>query len=204
MPNLQSLLNETASHHGGHLCPRQVLGVRMGLYAAELLGLNLPQSDKRLFTWVETDGCFTDGIAVATGCWWGRRTIRLMDYGKTAATFVDTEIERAIRISPAQAARTQSAIYAPNAPDHWHAQLAAYQIMPNEELLDAQEVALTISMRAILSVPGRRVVCEQCGEDIINERFIQQGEKYLCYPCANGAYYSISCSQISADILIPL
>ncbi len=162
----------------------------MGLYAAELLGLDLPQSDKRLFTLVETDGCLTDGIAVATGCWWGSRTMRLIDYGKTAATFVDTQNERAIRISPALAARTRSTLFASNAPDSWHAQLEAYQIMPAGELLEAHAVALTISLQAIISKPGQRVVCDLCGEDILNERYVRQDEKLLCYACAEGAYYT--------------
>lgn len=198
---MQLLLEESASRHRGHLCPRQVLGVRMGLYAAELLGLNLPQTDKRLFTFVETDGCMTDGISVATGCWWGRRTMRLIDYGKTAATFVDTQTNRAIRISPSCAARMRCVFYAPDAPDRWHAQLDAYQRMPAEELLDAQDVALTISLQAIISKPGQRVVCEQCGEDIINERYVRHGERILCCACSDGAYYINTCGQIQAAVL---
>ncbi len=46
-PTLKELLDQTTAMHR-HLCPRQVLGVRMGLYAGELLRLTLPQSDKRL------------------------------------------------------------------------------------------------------------------------------------------------------------
>ncbi len=99
MPSLQELLQATAARHY-HLCPRQVLGVRMGLLAAHTLHLDLPQTDKRLLTIVETDGCFTDGLAVATGCWVGRRTLRIEDYGKIAATFVDTLTEQAIRLTP--------------------------------------------------------------------------------------------------------
>lgn len=191
MPDLQMLLNESASRHHDRLCPRQVLGVRMGLYAAVLLGLDLPQSDKRLFALVETDGCLTDGIAVATGCWWGSRTMRLIDYGKTAATFIDTQTGRAIRIAPCQAARERSAIYAPDAPDSWHAQLAAYQVMPFEALLEAREVDLTISLQAIISAPGLREVCDRCGEEILNERYVRQGENLLCRACAEGAYYTV-------------
>jgi formylmethanofuran dehydrogenase subunit E len=86
---LNQLLDRSAELHN-HLCPRQVLGVRIGMYAGELLGLELPQTDKRLYTFVETDGCFADGVSVAAGCWLGRRTMRLMDYGKVAAVFVDT------------------------------------------------------------------------------------------------------------------
>jgi formylmethanofuran dehydrogenase subunit E len=90
MRDLQDLFKASAERHHDHLCPRQVLGVRMGIYAAELLALDLPQNDKRLFTFVETDGCLIDGLAVATGCWVGNRTMRVIDYGKSAATFVDT------------------------------------------------------------------------------------------------------------------
>lgn len=167
----------------------------MGVYAGELLGLDLPQSDKRLFALVETDGCFTDGVAAATGCWWGRRTMRLMDYGKAAVTFVDTLTGRAVRISPAPASRERSASYAPDASDLWHAQLQAYQIMPAVELLDVQDVALTISLQAIISKPGR-VVCTACGEDILNERYVLQDERPLCYACAHGAYYTIRCDPV--------
>jgi formylmethanofuran dehydrogenase subunit E len=204
MADLQMLFEESASHHNGHLCPRQVLGVRMGLYAAELLGLDLPQKDKRLFTFVETDGCMTDGISVATGCWLGRRTMRLMDHGKTAATFIDTQINRAVRISPSRSSRTSCNLYAPEAVDRWHAQLEAYQTMPTTELLVAQDVALTISLQAIISKPGGRVVCDECGEDIINERYTRQGDRFICYACADGAYYAIKYDQIQSGILSSL
>jgi len=42
---LQALLDQAATLHH-HLCPRQVLGVRMGLYGAEVLGIDVPQTDK--------------------------------------------------------------------------------------------------------------------------------------------------------------
>jgi formylmethanofuran dehydrogenase subunit E len=190
MSNLQTLLAQSAARHHDHLCPRQVLGVRMGMYAAELFHLDLPQSDKRLFTFVETDGCLIDGLAVATGCWVGNRTMRVMDYGKSAATFVDTLTERAIRIAPTRDSRSRALQYARHAPDRWHAQLGAYQIMPNEELLSAQAVTLTVSLAKIISTHGHRVVCEQCGEDIINEREVRADGEILCCACALGAYYS--------------
>lgn len=176
-----------------------MLGVRIGMYAADVLALELPQSDKRLLALVETDGCFTDGIAAATGCAMGHRTMRLMDYGKTAATFVDTRTGRAVRISPNPSARSRSIHYAPDAPTPWYAQLAAYQIMPAEELLEVLDVKLTISLEALISKPGRRVVCDQCGEDVINERFVVRDTRLLCYPCANGGYFAIRVDNFAAD-----
>lgn len=187
--NLEPLLIASAARHHDHLCPRQVLGVRMGLYAGEWLGIALPQADKRMFCFVETDGCFIDGIAVATGCEMGRRTMYLMDYGKSAATFVDTLTGEAVRISPRLTARTRALEYAPDEPDRWHAQLYAYQIMPDEELLDARAVTLTVSLENIISRHGNRVMCEACGEDIINQREVRRAGRVLCRACAGDAYY---------------
>lgn len=185
------LFRQSAERHHNHLCPRQVLGVRIGLYAGDLLGIELPRQDKRIFCFVETAGCLTDGIAVASGCWWGRRTMYLMDYGKVAATFVDTLTERAVRISPAGGVRERALDYAPDAPDRWHAQLKGYQIMPTDELLRAQQVTLNLDLDALIGRPAPRVVCASCGEDIINERFVTCGGQLLCIPCARGAYYEV-------------
>src|SRR5690606_21149200 len=152
-----------------HLCPRQVLGVKMGIYAAQLLHLALPQTDKRLFTFVETDGCFVDGISVSTGCSLDHRTLRLMDFGKVAATFADTQTGDAVRIWPSVLSRPRAADYVPDAPSTWDSQLAAYQIMPLNELFDMHRVSLDVSLAEIISRPGMRVTCSRCGEEIINE-----------------------------------
>lgn len=183
------LAHSAALHH--HLCPRQVLGVRIGMLAAELLGLELPQTDKRLFTFVETDGCFADGVSAATGCWLGRRTMRLVDYGKVAATMVDTETGRALRIVPSQLARSYAADYAPEAEDRWHTQLLGYQRMPIELLLQARPVALSVSLVAIISRPGARVICMRCGEEVMNEREVVINAQMLCRHCAGVEPYYI-------------
>lgn len=99
------------------------------MYAARLLDLDLPQTDKRVLTFVETDGCFADGVAVAAGCWLGRRTMRLVNHGKIAATFVDTHTERVLRIRPRLDARSRAHAYVPAGPSRWHTYLEAYQCM---------------------------------------------------------------------------
>ncbi len=192
MQELKNFFEASARQHQHHLCPRQVLGVRLGAYAGELLDLALPRTDKRLFAFVEMDGCLIDGIASATNCTVGHRTMHVMDYGKTAATFVDTETQRALRIAPTRESRARALPYAPDAPDRWHAQLVAYQVMPAHELLVAQSVTLTVSLQAIISTHGRRSVCAQCGEDIINEREVRADGRILCRACAVGAYYTLA------------
>jgi formylmethanofuran dehydrogenase subunit E len=185
---LSDLLDESAARHK-HLCPRQVLGVRAGLLGAQWLGLNLPDPLKRLLVIVETDGCFADGVSVATDCTVGARTLRVIDHGKVAAVFVDTKTDRAVRLVPSQASRILASAYAPLARSRWHAQLEAYQIMPDAELFDVQPVALTPSLEKLLSKPGRKVICDQCGEEIINEREVVQDGHTLCRACAGDGYW---------------
>lgn len=191
MPNLQTLLEISSSHHK-HLCPRQVLGARIGLAGGAALGLAVPRQDKRLLVMVETDGCFADGIEAATGCTMGHRTLRLVDYGKIGATFIDVKTETAVRVAPRLDIRERAWLYAPAETRHYFAQLVGYQRMPDEELLTIQTVRLTTPISRIVSRPGVRVNCGMCGEEIINERETWQGTMPLCRACADGGYYEVT------------
>ncbi len=188
---LEDLFAESAARHD-HLCPRQVLGVRLGLFGLKKLGLmngayqtRYQNLDKRLLTIVETDGCGADGIAVATDCSVGHRTLRVMDFGKVAATLVDTHSGRAVRLAPHPDARTTAVCQTPDAPSRWHAYLTGYQEMSDERLFQVKTVQLIKPISAILSTPDKRAICDECGEEIFNEREIQQNGRTLCRPCAN-------------------
>lgn len=190
MPIFDELLQKSAAFHN-HLCPRQVLGVRIGLVGGRYLDLKVPQTDKRLLTLVETDGCFIDGLAMATGCYVGRRSMVVYDFGKVAATFVDTQTGRAVRIVPSSLSRSLAKSYAPDTESRWHAYLLGYQRIPDEKLLTIQEVVLDVSVAEILSKDGYRVTCELCGEEIINEREVRREGLTLCRPCAGERYYRL-------------
>ena len=189
MKNLQDLLDQTAARHH-HLCPRQVLGVRIGMLAGKVLSLDLPQTEKRLFVFSECDGCGCGGISVATGCWVDRRTLRVMDYGKLAATFVDTRSGQSIRIWPTAESRERAVQNGTDDLDRWHKQLQAYQVLPDEALFNIQSVKLTVSLEKIISQPGLRVICDRCGEEITNQREICRAGEILCRPCAGDRYYA--------------
>lgn len=201
MLTLEALLKASAQLHH-HLCPRQVLGVRMGMFAGPVLGLDLPQNDKRLLTIVETDGCTIDGIAVATGCWVGRRTMRIEDYGKVAATFVDTLTCQAVRIAPRRDVRRCAREYAPEARTKWDAQLLGYQRMPAEELLSVQAVQLNTPLARIISRAGCKAICDICGEEIMNEREIVREGTTLCKSCAGQGYYSVAAEFTAMPLVL--
>jgi len=186
--DLSVILAASSARHS-HLCPRQVLGARIGLAGAAALGLDIPRTDKRLLIFVESDGCFADGVEVATGCTLGHRTLRLEDYGKIAAVFVDVTTEQAVRVAPRLDVRERACIYAPDERRHYFAQLHAYQIMPDDELLSLQPVALTTPVAQIVSRPIVRTNCQRCGEEIINEREVVAHGQTLCRSCAGRAYY---------------
>jgi formylmethanofuran dehydrogenase subunit E len=186
---LKTLLDQSARLHK-HLCPRQVLGVRMGLMAGRLLGLSLPQTNrKRLFVFMETDGCAADGVSVSTGCWVGHRTLRIIHFGKVAATFVDRKDGAAFRIHPHPESRVRAVESLPNAENHWQAMLEAYQTLPDEQLLIAQEVAFQGDLEAMISRPSARAICDSCGEEILNDLQIERQGKTLCRACAGETYY---------------
>jgi formylmethanofuran dehydrogenase subunit E len=140
---------------------------------------------------VETDGCSADGVSVATNCWVGRRTLRVEDHGKLAATFVDTQSERAIRLVPRPEVRAAALGYAADARGKWQQQLLGYQHMPAEELLQLDEVELLTPVAEFLSDPGARAICEQCGEEIINAREVVRAGTALCRTCAGDSYYRL-------------
>lgn len=190
MSKLHDLLEQAADLHH-HLCPRQVLGVRMGLFAGELLGLELPQRRRRLLTIVETDGCGADGVSVATNCWVGHRTLRIVDFGKVAATFIDTRTETAVRIFPHPLSRERAIAAAPEAPNRWRGYLLGYQRLADQELLVWQPVKLRADLKKLISRAGWRINCSLCGEEIINEREVHANGRVLCRACAGEAYYKV-------------
>jgi len=188
MNELEYFLAESLSRHKS-LCPRQVLGVRIGLAGSDALGIDVPREDKKLLVIVETDGCFVSGVEVVTGCAVRHRTLRVEDYGKVAATFVDVESARAVRVAPRLDIRQRAKDYAPEEKRRYFAMLKGYQRMPVEELLSIDEVTLADPLESIISRAGVRVNCDECGEEIINERDIIRSNRILCLPCADSSYY---------------
>lgn len=197
-PLLPELFARTAARHH-HLCPRQVLGVRLGLRGLIALGVLAADAatpfcnrDKRLLTIVETDGCGADGIAVATDSFVGRRTLRVADYGKVAATLIDTHSGRAVRVAPTAVSRQIAQLFAPEEPDRWRQYLLGYQRIPDEQLVSVQNVTLQQPLAAILSQPNKRAICQACGEEIMNEREVLAANgRILCQPCAGQSYYHL-------------
>jgi len=203
MQSLDVILRESAKHHL-HLCPRQILGARIGLAGMKSLGFDESPTKKHMLVITETDGCFVDGIIAATGCTVGHRTLRVEDYGKVAATFVDTKTNHAVRVSPVLDIRQRACAFAPEESRRYFSQMCAYQVMSDDEMFVVREVALNTPVEQIISRPGVRVNCDICGEEILNEREIKHEEMTMCRSCAGDGYYQPASRYVLKVNLLPL
>jgi len=191
------LLSESARVHG-HLCAGQVLGVRMSMFGLREIGISDPKGAERksLIVYVEMDRCATDAVQSVTGCSLGKRSMKFLDYGKMAATFLNTKTGKAIRIVAREDSRLKAKERFPEIENKYAGQLEAYKIMPDEELFDVTEVIVNVRPEDMPGRPMSRVQCDSCGEHVQDMREVCQDGKVLCVPCASGGYYEVKASSV--------
>ncbi len=190
MKDIDELLRDAEVAHG-HLCAGQVLGVRLAMLGLELLGIDDPHGKdrKRLITFVEIDRCATDAVAVVTGCRLGKRALKFRDWGKVAATFVDVESGRAVRVCAKESSKALARQMHPEIESKNQQQMLAYREMPTDDLFSVQWVKVTLPPEELPGYKGERIVCEECGEGINFQREVRQNGKVLCRSCAGERYY---------------
>jgi formylmethanofuran dehydrogenase subunit E len=167
------------------MCPRQVLGVRIALLAARALDVPFPQDDKRSLILPEMDGCFADGLMVVSNCSIGHRTLRVVDFGKIAATVIDTQTQRAVRVWPRPGVRVAACAYADGETPRWHAQQLGYARMPDADLLYVKCVPVPPDAAPLMGRWDTRTVCARCGEEVFNARQVTIDGLDVCLACAS-------------------
>lgn len=203
-PGFERLLEESVRVHG-HLCAGQVLGVRMSMLGLREIGVDDPKGKDRksIIVFVEMDRCATDAVQSVTGCSLGHRTMKFMDYGKMAATYLNTATGRAVRVFAKDESREKAKAYFPEIENKYAAQLEAYKVMSDSELFEVMEVSVAIRPEDMPGRPMGRVPCDSCGEFVQDKREVRQDGKVLCVPCAKGGYYTViaKCSAQRAIFL---
>ncbi len=190
MLSLDHYLREAERAHG-HLCAGQVLGVRMAMLGLQQLGIEDPHGKdrKRLVTFVEIDRCATDAIGVVTGCRLGKRALKFRDWGKMAATFVDLESGKAIRIAAKESSKQLARTMHPEIESKNQQQMLAYREMKEDDLFATQWVKVELPPEEVPGYKGERIVCAECGEGINFRREIVRDGRTLCQACAGQSYY---------------
>jgi formylmethanofuran dehydrogenase subunit E len=204
--SLDTLLHEAELAHG-HLCAGQILGVRMAMLALHRLGIQDPRlrtlpdgslnpDRKRLVVFVEIDRCATDAISVVTAARVGKRALKLRDFGKMAATFVDLNARleednyKGLRLVALETSKTLAADLYP-ALEKNAQQMSAYRELPDADLFSETWVRVPLPASEFPGYKGTRVACALCGEGINFDRFVDRDGQRLCLACAhpNSLYY---------------
>jgi formylmethanofuran dehydrogenase subunit E len=188
MKTLSEYLELAAVAHG-HLCAGQVLGVRLAMLGLEELGIDDPVAErKRIVTYVEIDRCVTDAVALVANCRLGKRALKFRDWGKVAATFVDLQTGRAVRIAARETSKQAAREMFPELGKE-AGQQKAYAALSDEVLFDKQWVKVEVPPEDLPGFKGPRVVCAECGEGINFKREVVLGDRTVCRSCAGEKYY---------------
>lgn len=191
MKDLDTLLQGASKAHG-HLCPGQVVGVRMAMLGCDLIGLDDPSAMpqiKKIIVYVEMDRCATDAISYVTGVKLGRRSLKFIDNGIMAATFVNLETGKAFRIVSTETARDKAPILKPDIKDSRQQQLEAYKIMDDSDLFTITEVKVDVPASDMPGPTRFKATCTQCGIIIRDKKEVFKNNQVLCRPCAMGSYF---------------
>ncbi len=180
---------ELANVAHGHTCAGQILGIRLAMLGLKELGIEDPIKErKRLVTFVEIDRCATDAVQLVTGCRLGKRALKFKDFGKVAATFVDLQTGRAVRIVAREESKQRARELYPEM-EKEPGQRRAYRELADDELFSKQWVKVELPPEELPGYKAPRVVCAQCGEGINFKREVTREGQVLCRACAGESYY---------------
>ena len=191
MESLEQMLVECEQLHG-HMCAGQLLGARMALLGCRLVGLEDPRGADRRKTivWVEIDRCMADAVSAVTGVRLGKRSLKYVDYGKVAATFLNTETNKAVRVVALESSRALADERFGSIANKKARQFRAYSEATDEELFNTEEVALQLNEMDAPGSPRSRVMCSVCGEGVNDGREIFRSDgSAICRSCNGESYY---------------
>ena len=190
--SLETLLQECERLHG-HMCAGQLLGTRMALLGCSSIGVDDPRGAdrKKLIVWVEIDRCMADAISAVTDVRLGKRSLKYFDYGKVAATFLNTETKRAVRIVALENSRSLADERFPEIENKRERQFRTYSEAADDELFKTELVSVELKDMDAPGSPRSRVMCTICGEGINDGREVKTSDgSLICRPCNSGGYYS--------------
>lgn len=190
MQPLDELLAECNRLHG-HMCAGQLLGARLSMLGCRLIGIDDPRGAdrKKLIVWVEIDRCMADAVSAVTGVRLGKRSLKFLDYGKVAATFLNTDTNEAVRIVALEDSRALADARYPEIEKKSDRQFRAYREAADHELFKIERVAVQFTEMDAPGRPRSRVSCAACGEGVNDGREVKGPDgAALCRPCASGGY----------------
>jgi formylmethanofuran dehydrogenase subunit E len=194
LSDMDGLLAECEALHG-HICPGQLLGVRMATEGCKLIGIDDPRGAdrKKLIVYVEIDRCVADAIGAVTGVRLGKRSLKYFDYGKVAATFSNIHEKRSVRIVARDESRALADEMYSGVSSKKERQMLTYRGASAEDLFKIEPVQVDFKDLDMPGKPVKRVTCELCREGINDGREILDAlNRRVCRACAFGTYYQLA------------
>ena len=191
MEPIDQLVEQYDLKHG-NLCPGALLALRMSVLGCALVGIEDPRGADRnkLVVWVEIDRWLADAVEAVTGARLGKRTLKVLDYGKLAATFLNVETGKAVRIAALESSRRLADLRHPEIEDKYDRQMRTYREAAEEELFGVTDVEVQVRAKDLPGHPRSRLICHKCGEAVNDGREVSLPDRItLCRSCVYGTYY---------------
>jgi len=154
----------------GHLCPGLLIGYRAAKIAMARLGCRRAD-DEEIVAVVENDSCAVDGVQFITGCTFGKGNLIFRDYGKQVFTIASRRSGKAVRVALKPGAL----------PGEREEMKRALLEKPEDELFDIRFVEMPLPPEADIR---QSLICEECGEPVMEGRTRTVSGRLLCIPCA--------------------
>ena len=188
--------DEVVEFHG-HSCPGLALGYRVALRMLKDWGK--PSADEEIVAIVENNSCAVDAVQVMTGCTFGKGNLIFRDYGKQVYTFIKRPGGSGIRISvdwkkPEETAEEKAM---------WESYMKGERFSSVVRFVHDRKSArighiLEADDSELMNVTGgreelppearvyRSILCESCGEKMMEPRARIKDGRIVCIPCFEG------------------
>lgn len=187
------IIEQTIAFHG-HSCPGLAIGIRAAELALRELG---DPAEIDMVAVSETDMCGVDAIQFITSCTYGKGNYLHRDYGKMAFSFFDRSSGKGFRAlltpEPEGGSYTEMrdlmALQASGkaTPEDKRrvlelraAQQDRFMTQPLDEMFTVTQLDNGAPRPAAIL---QSLVCEKCGESVMESRTRKFGGRTLCIPC---------------------
>ncbi len=179
----------------GHMCPGLAIGVKAAEIALREIG---PHSrDEEVVAITETDICAVDAIQYLTGCTFGKGNLIYRDHGKVVFTFIRRADGKAIRVSlrggvldafSPEHRELFAIVRAGTASEGERVRFQQLHVDRARAILDAapEDLFDVTEVEPDIPAPARihqSLVCEECGEAMMETRARFFRGQTLCIPC---------------------
>ncbi len=199
MINPQDWLEIGQKFHG-HVCPAMPNGLRVGAAAMNKLGVERT-GDSDLHAILELGEhhcaiCFADGVQMITGCTFGKGNIEKTNKGKWGLTLIDKKTNRAVRVVPTGESmmKTKDTPFFRN---YREKGVPATQV-PLDVVQPLVNMVMSVTDEQLLKISDvfeyqwkepkhtfASIVCDECGEMVVEKYARVKGDKRVCQDCAN-------------------